>query len=316
MSNSIYEQFQFDDQLPMLLVHLNSDDVMLPWPKFRPHSPMNLIHYIPPYWHRNLEMVYVRKGAVEFKMHNVNKVYKAGEFILINPGDIHEITNVPNSDSEVVGLVISFDYCVTMEAEFADIRFDIERTTDKYPQLINIFESMLSLKRSGDEYSHHSMRSQLDLLLYYLLKNYQDKSSSALEIQELVQTQAKHKEILNYVHLQYAENLNLEVMAKQFNMSREHFARRFKNIFGKTFLEYLFDYRIGRAFHDIISEELTIEQISLLHGFTSSKGLIQQFKKRFSTTPNEYRKQSVVTSIDNDDEDVDEKVFMYINQIP
>ena len=99
-------------------------------------------------------------------------------------------------------------------------------------------------------------------------------------------------------------------------MSREHFARRFKNIFGKTFLEYLFDYRIGRAFHDIISEELTIEQISLLHGFTSSKGLIQQFKKRFSTTPNEYRKQAVVTSIDHDDEDVDEKVFMYINQIP
>lgn len=304
MSSSIYENVHMDDKLPMRIVHLDSTDKNAPYAHLLGPIDINTVHFIPPHWHRSIEMTYIKKGSMKLRLGNDHTIYHEGEFLFINSGDIHEISNIPGQATEVVCFIISYEYCRSLDPQFDHMCFDIKKTPRSYPDLKTLFEKILLDYYGDDDLKHLLIRSNLDLVMYRLFQDFQMKPTDGSQVQELMKIQQVHKTVLEYIHDHYRDPLNLEDLATHFQMSREHFARQFKEAFGRTFLEYLIDYRIFKAFEDIVNTKITIEHISQIHGFPSSKGMIIQFKKRYHTTPNDYRKNMNISIIDHKNEEL------------
>lgn len=79
-------------------------------------------------------------------------------------------------------------------------------------------------------------------------------------------------------------------MAKRFGFSPAGFSRFFTREFGKPFIRYLAEMRVGRASHLLIERETRIADIARQSGFGTVAGLNRHFRSVKGTTPTAYRR--------------------------
>ncbi len=79
-------------------------------------------------------------------------------------------------------------------------------------------------------------------------------------------------------------------VAKHINISRRQLERLFNRYLSDTPAQFYLELRITRA-HALLNEtNMTVGQIAVATGFTSSSQLSQRFRKRFGKSPSTYRK--------------------------
>ena len=74
------------------------------------------------------------------------------------------------------------------------------------------------------------------------------------------------------------------------NMSEQHFSRLFKTYTGKTFIDYLTQFRLEQARKLLLKSDLPITQIPELTGFCNPNYFSRIFKHYYEQTPSEARK--------------------------
>lgn len=97
---------------------------------------------------------------------------------------------------------------------------------------------------------------------------------------------------LSIICNQYAQDISLEKIAKTVGLSAAYLSRSFHSQIGKSFMDYLTDYRLGRAKHLLANSDLTIMEIAMETGFCNGDYLSTQFRKRVGVTPTQFRKIS------------------------
>ncbi len=95
--------------------------------------------------------------------------------------------------------------------------------------------------------------------------------------------------ILNYLQINY-KNTSLEDVSSAFHLSPPYVSKYIKEKSGKTFGEHLTAIRLNRAKSLLINGNYTIENISYAVGYPNVEHFIRTFKKNFSLTPMQYRK--------------------------
>lgn len=85
------------------------------------------------------------------------------------------------------------------------------------------------------------------------------------------------------------DNLTLEKIAWDLNVSKEHLCRTFRREAGKTPREALRQLQIDSAKNLLVNSQLDVQQISDRTGFSSPNMFCRFFKKHSSLTPSEYR---------------------------
>jgi len=101
----------------------------------------------------------------------------------------------------------------------------------------------------------------------------------------------KTMDILRYIHLYYAEELTLDRLSAQFELSVPHICRLFKEHVGESFLEYLHQLRIQSACNLLLSTSMPIADISVEAGFESYRTFSRVFQQHKGVTPSNYRTQ-------------------------
>lgn len=254
-------------------------------------------YFIPPHWHRALEFTYVKKGKLTLRINGETKIIKTGEFLLVNSGELHELQSLENEDFDIQCLIISYPLLKYLIPDFYSYRFELRKDTKSMDHFKDKFEQIMSLNKDDFEYNYLKINSIILDLVFDLLKEHvMKKEKGMMESQEFIIG------AIDYIHVNYEKPLTLEQISKDFGMSREHFARLFKASIGSTFLQYLTDYRIYRAFPEIVHSDLTIESIGRKHGFPNTKALISQFDARYGKTPAKYRKDHKISIIDHNDD--------------
>jgi AraC family transcriptional regulator, arabinose operon regulatory protein len=107
---------------------------------------------------------------------------------------------------------------------------------------------------------------------------------------------AQHPVVLSakdYIHQHYEQELNLSVLAKEVNTTREHLIRLFKKEEGVTPTQYLWNYRVNRGLEFIRGTGLSFIEISNLCGFKTSFHFARCVKQHTGNTPSEIRSQSL-----------------------
>lgn len=101
-------------------------------------------------------------------------------------------------------------------------------------------------------------------------------------------------QMLDYIHENFKDNIMLNDLADQFNISPKYCGILFKQLSDNNFKDYLNRYRIEQA-KKLIQERpsLKTKDLSVMTGFNSSNTFIRVFGKYTGTTPQRYAEQII-----------------------
>ena len=95
--------------------------------------------------------------------------------------------------------------------------------------------------------------------------------------------------ILEYIDIHLDENLKVEELAKRCNMSYPHFARTFKDLYGRSCKEHLEMLRVEKAEEMLKFTNLSLNDVSMELGYSDQSHFIRAFKKLKGVTPGSIR---------------------------
>ncbi|MBJ7947471.1 AraC family transcriptional regulator [Bacillus cereus group sp. N24] len=278
-----YEEIKLRDRIPGMVEYIDSTRLRA-----------DFHYYIPPHWHRSIEISLVIYGDVFLYVNGQKKKVSAGEFIFVNSGDVHEFEKVENASCAVMMLIVSYEFLKELNADFDKYRFTLQASFVQKEKLQQIFYELKELVTNFDELSYIKMNSLIYEIVYILLRHCKDRKKEDNDFQ----FGNKQKEIITYMYEHYDEKLKMKDVAKHFFVSEEHFSRMFKKSFGSNFTSFLTRYRLHKAYEDIISSTNSIQDIAVKHGFPNVKSFISRFKEKYGDTPLQYRK-NIISKNDN-----------------
>ena len=103
------------------------------------------------------------------------------------------------------------------------------------------------------------------------------------------------KPVLEYMRKHYDQEITALDMAELSHMSYSYFSRMFKRIMKQSFREYLNFIRIEKSELLLVTTQLSITDIAMQVGFSSSSYFIQQFKVHKKISPLQFRKKFINT---------------------
>lgn len=94
---------------------------------------------------------------------------------------------------------------------------------------------------------------------------------------------------IGFIEKNYSDNITLDAISKYLNINKSYFCTIFKKETGKTYSEYLNEFRITKSEELLLNQNLSLLDISLSVGFNSQSYYTMVFKKLRNKTPLEYR---------------------------
>lgn len=120
------------------------------------------------------------------------------------------------------------------------------------------------------------------------------------EFSEAVQTVLLEKyspvvhKAVNYIKLHLGNPLPLEEIAKAANITPNYLSHAFKRETGSSVLRYIAEKRCEKAAELLHSSTLTVQDISMLVGYSDNNYFVKVFKSQYHMTPTAYRKSRQV----------------------
>lgn len=153
--------------------------------------------------------------------------------------------------------------------------------------IIRFFNRKIQFERIGD------IRERI-----YLARDFQVLQNLAAELlQEILAVTKEEKArkedklvlmVAEYLKGHFQENLSLNQVAEEFQMSSYHLSKMFRKTMGKTFIEYLTELRIGRAKSLLMDGGLTVTEIAFSVGYQDSGYFSKVFRKATGLSPREF----------------------------
>ncbi|WP_457597585.1 AraC family transcriptional regulator [Hydrogenimonas sp.] len=108
------------------------------------------------------------------------------------------------------------------------------------------------------------------------------------------ETRTRNLQIANdamyYIYTHIDLDISVEELARRAHVSRFHFQRLFKEVFGRNVHETIQSIRLEKAANLlVVNRHATISQVAKECGYTSQTSFIRLFKARFGMTPGKWR---------------------------
>lgn len=257
-----------------------------------------------PNWHLHpeYELVYVEKGQGYMHIGNHRSRYENGILILLGPNLPH--TNFGNRMEGNLEIVAQFDLR-TMGINLLHMP-EMRSTQALLEQAKHglIFPSVIQkeigkqLKGMFDLDSFQRMIQLLDILnTLSQCAQYEILNTGSLIVKEI--DYGRINTVYRYVNDHHKEIIDLSLIASQVNLTVPAFCRFFKKTTGKTFNQFLTEFRVSLACQLLAEKSKSILEISLACGFRDISNFNRQFKKLTHSTPSDYRR-SLTNEIEND----------------
>ena len=115
---------------------------------------------------------------------------------------------------------------------------------------------------------------------------------SNLDVEFYAQSENQYvARMINEIKEKYAEKISIESIADEMEISPSYLSRKFKEITGRTFLDFLNQYRIQKAVQLLNLGQYKVYEISDMTGFSDYKHFCSVFKKYTLMSPTSFTKQ-------------------------
>ncbi|WP_068501162.1 AraC family transcriptional regulator [Paenibacillus kribbensis] len=287
------KNFMIDQDLKELTEHRT---VVLPIACYETTISQNINGYIPLHWHEEFQFVLILKGQAIFQIREEKITIHEGEGLFINSGCLHMATDKNDSGCIYICLNVSPNFVLSQELYTAYVYPYIQATNLPYIHLNtkelwgkNILSAILKINQliqQNPPYYEMDITVQLTLIWRNLIVNgFQLEYEQTEMLKNL-----RMKEMLNWIHLHYAEKILLDDIARAGQLSRSECCRYFKRILKKTPLHYVLDYRIQKSLILLQQAECNVTDVAYQVGFNSTSYFINHFRKSMNMTPLAYKK--------------------------
>ncbi len=130
-------------------------------------------------------------------------------------------------------------------------------------------------------------RSTIGMFLVLVLQAFATEDPHRIKPEKTSRTQFSLDEVFRYIHTHLTEDLTLEVLEKEFYVSRNHLMREFKKRTGQTVHSYILRARLDFC-RGYIEQGYSITEVYRMGGFGGYNHFFKAFKKVYGMTPKEY----------------------------
>jgi len=105
--------------------------------------------------------------------------------------------------------------------------------------------------------------------------------------------------VLRYIRENIGKSLTLSGLCEHFHTNRTTLTRKIKELTGLSPMQYVAEERLNQSRADLLFTMLSISELAEKYGFSDENYYIRAFKKRFGTTPLQYRLEGCAERIRN-----------------
>lgn len=245
----------------------------------------------PLHYHREFELLLVTCGKIRIQLEGDTFYLSQGEGLFINSGALHFAESAERKECGFIAIVFSPEFIAPKHenAYEAYIRpvlkndLMIPRSlTDDITSIISETREWFQSRRFGYElFVKSNLLRIMALCMAKAQQNCHKKNDNKMDVA---------KNVLDYIHNNYQNNMTLQDLADQAHVSREHLCRVFREVSESSPIAYLNRYRIMQSAHLLNSTRKSISEISSDCGFNNSSYFNKLFLRFMKCTPKEYRR--------------------------
>lgn len=292
--NTSYNKIITDETLMETIQHGESD---YPFHFYYDNLALYDFHCVEWHWHTEFEFVFVNSGTVFFGIGEKQFSLPAGSGVFINSKVLHRYYS--DEEAIVPNFVFMPDYIAVQNSliykkyilPVLSSSFDYQIFAPEIPwqaEVLAVMKEIIYVQEaeSGIELITSSLVQRMWDLLY--------RNVNARPIREnngsSIASQGRLQLMMQYIYQQFSMNISLEDIAGHAMVSKSTALNLFRKYLHITPINYLINYRLQEAAKLLSSTERKIHVISKEVGFESVDYFCKAFKKYYSMTPTEYRK--------------------------
>lgn len=252
------------------------------------HPNINNLNW---HYHQEIELVYIDKGNGKRGVGTHLSNYVDGDLILLG-SNLHHMGFTDHFEDGKTEVVVQFlpaflGSAFSVAPEFAPIvkLFENAKRGLSFPEPIKtrVGEALL-----GMQYESH-FQSMLTLLS--VLKSLSTATPLFLNSPDLIYLNDNHqlKRLFNFIKYNFHSELPLHLAADKVGMTVPAFCRYFKKNTGKTFTQFVNEYRVNHAAKLLIETDLDIQSVCYESGFNNFSNFSRFFKLHYQQPPKKYR---------------------------
>ncbi len=249
-------------------------------------------YYSTHHWHPETELIRVLSGEITVNVGTNSYNVQEGEMLFIGGGMLHIIEPKHNNDKYE---------CLDFNLEFLSATSDLCKKyfnsqtmvqthfTREDSEIINIagyaFDAMIKKPKGYQLIVVGAVGIMLGKIVEY------NKYTKTVAISSSMRKRLNaFEKVISYIDENYAHEISLEDLADVADMNPNYFCRFFKNMTGKTPVDYLNYFRVEKACIELVEGTQTIAEIADKCGYNDCGYFIKVFKRYKGVTPSKFTK--------------------------
>lgn len=252
-------------------------------------------------WHCNpeIEITYIKKGAMHYRINNRSFHLKEGEIIFCNSNALHSGEMIDQEDCSYIP--VTFDpkliygfFRSTICTKYVDpiiqnlsicamhIDYSREWHKDFREQMLKV----ISLDKDRPDFYELDISIRMQIMWRLLAEHLPHQPvTTASDLTEY----ERIRKILSYIEQNYMNRITLTDISESLHLCESECTRLFKRHMNTTLFAFLQEYRIERSLEYLNTKE-SISAIAEKTGFSDSNYYSKVFSKIKGCSPREYRK--------------------------
>ena len=251
------------------------------------------------HWHPEIEITYVRKGTMCYKVNNLVYHLKEGDIVFNNSGALHSGTMENQEDCTYIP--VTFDprliygfFQSTINSKYVDPVLQdsllpaicIDQSEPWHKPFREYLLRIIALDEKKPDFYELDiticLQSMWRLLLEHITYEPQASRENSLEYDRI-------KKILSYIEENYQNKITLNDIAGHIHLCESECTRLFKRHMNTTLFAFLQEYRIERSL-EFLQADQPVSAVADKAGFSDPNYYSKVFAKIKGCSPREYRK--------------------------
>ena len=250
------------------------------------------------HWHPEIEITYVRKGTMCYKVNNLVYHLKEGDIVFNNSGALHSGTMENQEDCAYIP--VTFDsrliygfFQSTVNSKYVDPVIQdsmlpaicIDQSESWHKPFREYLLRIIDLDEKKPDFYELDiticLQSMWRLLLEHITYEPQASRENSLEYDRI-------KKILSYIEENYQNKITLNDIAGHIHLCESECTRLFKRHMNTTLFAFLQEYRIERSL-EFLQDDQPVSAVADKAGFSDPNYYSKVFAKIKGCSPREYR---------------------------
>ncbi|MCM2676643.1 helix-turn-helix domain-containing protein [Alkalicoccobacillus plakortidis] len=266
-------------------------------------SPSNQIAN--PHFHEAIELLFSFSGKAKMFVGGETFVMEEGDLVIINSNEVHSIFAEEGEDTRYLVIKLEPEVLYSTSRSIFESKYVLPFTMAKTsPQTLltkketshtaisTIIDQIMKefyLKEYGYDFA---IRIQICSIFLEVLRYWRNHGVAIRETEPYNEVELNlMREVFDLIEKQFSTAITARDAAKHCKLSYSYFSRKIKMITGRSFTELLNYVRVTEAEKLLSTTNLTVTEIAVTVGYSSTSYFIQQFRGFKQTSPYQFRKK-------------------------